>query len=172
MLRPTLKEIIAGVQRTIIETIAPELKSPFAISQAMTSAMILSAASGWIESFPRHDAAEIQDLKRTFDALRPHGESALLEAAGFREAIEGGMRASDEEPPDLGAMEKRDGRAGGRRGHGKNRGARRGRSAGLHRASPGTHSRVVRQQFPLRLSGAAGNMPSAKHSLTGRYFGA
>ncbi len=105
MLRPTLKEIIAGVQRTIIETIAPELKSPFAISQAMTSALILSAASGWIESFPRHDAAEIQDLKRTFDALRPHGESALLEAAGFREAIDGGMRASDEEPSDLGGME-------------------------------------------------------------------
>ena len=109
------KEIIAGIQRTLSETLMPELKSPFAISQAGTAAMVLGAVSEWIEAFPRHNAAEIEDLKQTFDALRPHGESAILEAAGFREAIDGGMRASDEEPPDYNAMEKRDGRAGGRR---------------------------------------------------------
>ncbi len=67
--------------------------------------MILSMVSGWIESFPKHHADEIEDLKQTFDALRPHGESAVLEAAGFREAIDGGVRASDEEPPDLNGME-------------------------------------------------------------------
>jgi hypothetical protein len=105
MLRPTRKEIVAGIHRTIIDTLVPELKSPFAISQAVTAAMVLSAASEWIESFPRHQAAEIEDLKQTFDALRPHGESALLEAAGFRESIEAGMRASDEEPPDHNGME-------------------------------------------------------------------
>ncbi len=106
MLRPTPKEIVAGVQRTLSETLMPELTSPFAISQAGTAAMVLGVVSEWIEGFPRHNAAEIEDLKQTFDALRPHGESALLEAAGFREAIEGGMRASDEEPPDYNAMEK------------------------------------------------------------------
>jgi len=105
MLRPTPREIIAGVQRTIAETMVPELKSPFAISQAMTAAMILSAASTWIEGLPAHAAAEIEDLKQTFDALRPHGESAIVEAAGYREAIDGGVRASDEEPPDYNGME-------------------------------------------------------------------
>jgi hypothetical protein len=105
MLRPTPKEVIAGIQRTLVETLMPELKSPFAISQAATAALVLSTASEWIEAIPKHNAAEIEDLKRTFDALRPHGESAILEAAGFREPIDGGVRASDEEPPDYHAME-------------------------------------------------------------------
>jgi hypothetical protein len=105
MLRPTPKEIIAGVQRAISDTMMPELKSPFAISQGMTAAMILSEACKWIESFPAHAAAETKDLTQTFDALRPHGESALLEAAGFREALQSGVQASDEEPPDYRAME-------------------------------------------------------------------
>ncbi len=105
MLRPTPKEIIAGIQRTIAETLMPELKSPFAISQASVAVMILGAATEWIESIPKHNAAEIEDLKQTFDALRPHGESAILEAAGFREAIDGGVRASDEEPLDYNGME-------------------------------------------------------------------
>ena len=105
MLRPTPKEILAGVQRAITDTMVPELKSPFAISQATVAAMILSSATGWIESFPAHAAAETEDLKQTFDALRPHGESAILEAAGFREALEGGVQASDEEPPNYHSME-------------------------------------------------------------------
>jgi hypothetical protein len=105
MLRPTPKEVIVGIQRSISETMIPELNSPFAISQAATATMILSAAAEWIEAFPKHTAAEIADLKQTFDALRPHGESAILEAAGFREAIDGGVRASDEEPPDHNGME-------------------------------------------------------------------
>jgi hypothetical protein len=104
MLRPTPKEIVAGIQRTISETLMPELKSPFAMSQAATASMVLGAVSEWIEAFPKHSGAEIEDLKQTFDALRPHGESAILEAAGFREAIDGGVRASDEEPPDYNAM--------------------------------------------------------------------
>ena len=105
MLRPTPKEIIAGVQRAITDTMVPELKSPFAISQAAVAAMILSEASRWIESFPAHAATETEDLRQTFDALRPHGESAILEAAGFREALLGGVQASDEEPPDYHEME-------------------------------------------------------------------
>jgi len=105
MLRPTPKEVIAGIQRNITETLMPELKSPFAIAQAGTAIMVLAAVSEWIESFPKHNASEIEDLKQIFDSLRPHGDSATLEAAGFREAIEGGVRASDEEPPDYNGME-------------------------------------------------------------------
>jgi len=105
MFRPTPKEALAGIQRTLMETLVPELKSPFAMMQAATAAMMLGSITNWIEAFPAHIAAEIEDLKRTFDALRPHGESAVLEAAGYREALESGMRASDEEPPDYNAME-------------------------------------------------------------------
>ena len=105
MLRPNRKEIITGIQRTVVETLIPELKSPFAISQAATAALILSSASEWIESFPKYQAAESEDLKQVFDVLRPHGESAILEAAGFRDSIEGGVRAADEDPPDYAGME-------------------------------------------------------------------
>jgi hypothetical protein len=105
MFRPTPKEALAGIQRTISETLIPELKSPFAIAQAGTAVMVLSAVTEWIDAFPGHNAAEIEDLKRTFDSLRPHGESATLEAAGFREAIDGGVRASDEEPSYYNGME-------------------------------------------------------------------
>jgi hypothetical protein len=105
MLRPTPKEALAGIQRTITETLVPELKSPFAMMQAGTAAMMLASITNWIESFPAHCAAEIEDLTQTFDSLRPHGESALLEAAGYREAIASGVAASDEEPPDYKAME-------------------------------------------------------------------
>jgi hypothetical protein len=105
MLRPTPKEVIAGIQRTITGVLAPELQSPFAISQAGTAAAVLMMASEWIESFPKHNAAETEDLKQTFDSLRPHGDTGIIEAAGFREAIESGVQASDEEPPDLHGME-------------------------------------------------------------------
>jgi hypothetical protein len=67
--------------------------------------MVLSAVTEWIDALPPYNAAEVADLKRTFDSLRPHGESATLEAAGFREAIDAGVRASDEEPPDHNGME-------------------------------------------------------------------
>ena len=105
MLRPTSKEVIAGIQRTIIETMMPELASPFAMSQAATAAMVLMAASEWVDTFPKFHAAEIEDLKQTFDSLRPHGETGIIEAAGYREALDGGVRASDQEPPDYRGME-------------------------------------------------------------------
>lgn len=103
-MRPTPKEIILGVARSITATMSPELQSPFAIAQAAAAAKVLNAAAEWIEAFPKHAAAETEDLKQTFDAIRPHGESAILEAAGFREAVDGGVRASDEDPPDHNGM--------------------------------------------------------------------
>jgi hypothetical protein len=35
MLRPTLNEIISGMQRTIMDALLPELTSPYAQGQAM-----------------------------------------------------------------------------------------------------------------------------------------
>jgi len=105
MLRPTPKEVLAGLQRTILETVMPELTSPYAISQAGTAALVLTMASEWVDSFPKYHAAEIEDLQQTFDSLRPHGETGIVEAAGFREALDSGVRASDQEPPDYRGME-------------------------------------------------------------------
>lgn len=105
MLRPTPKEVIAGIQRNLLEVLAPELKSPFALAQAVTAAAMLHSVSGWLDSFPKYDAAEVEDLQRTFDAMRPHGETGVIEAAGFREALDSGVRASDEQPADRHAME-------------------------------------------------------------------
>lgn len=105
MLRPTVKEVIAGIQRTITDILSPELTSPFAQGQALMAAGVLYLASTWLDSFPEYDAEEIQDLRQMFDALRPHGESGVLEAAGYRHALERGMRACDEDPVDRRAME-------------------------------------------------------------------
>ena len=105
MLRPTPSEAILGIQRTVLEILAPELQSPFAIGQANTAAGVLMLASMWIASMPKYDAGEIEDLKRTFDSLRRSGTSGVLEAAGYREAIQAGLRACDEEPPSRRGME-------------------------------------------------------------------
>ncbi len=105
MLRPTVKEVIAGIQRTMMEILAPELTSPYAQGQAVTAAGVLLLASTWLDTFPRYDAEEIQDLRQMFDALRPHGDSGVLEAAGYRHALQRGMRACDEDPVDRRAME-------------------------------------------------------------------
>lgn len=105
MLRPTPAEAILGIQRTILEILAPELRSPFAIGQANTAAGVLMLTSMWLQNFPKYDAGEIEDLKRTFDSLRPRGTSGVAEAAGYREALDSGVRACDETPPNRRAME-------------------------------------------------------------------
>lgn len=105
MLRPTPSEAILGIQRTVMEILAPELQSPFAVGQANTAAGVLMVAAMWFESMPKYDAGEIEDLKQTFDSLRTHGDAAAIEAAGHREAIEAGLRACDEAPPNRRGME-------------------------------------------------------------------
>jgi hypothetical protein len=69
MLRPTLAEILSGIQRTIMETLFPELTSPYAQGQAAMISMNLSHAVESLESAPAYDAAEIGDLKQTLFAL-------------------------------------------------------------------------------------------------------
>jgi hypothetical protein len=102
MLRPTPSEAVLGIRRTVMEILAPELQSPFAIGQANTAAGVLMVAAEWIESMPKYDAGEIEDLKQTFDSLRPR-TSAVIDAAGYREAIEAGLRACN--TPNRGGME-------------------------------------------------------------------
>ena len=52
MLRPTLNEVISGMQRTIMEALLPELTSPYAQGQAMSAILMLAHAAAALESAP------------------------------------------------------------------------------------------------------------------------
>jgi hypothetical protein len=47
MLRPTLNELISGFQNTIMQTMLPELTSPYAQAQAMAMVGMMMAAASW-----------------------------------------------------------------------------------------------------------------------------
>jgi hypothetical protein len=105
MLRPTLNELISGMQRTIMEALMPELTSPYAQGQAMSAIGMLAHAAAVIESAPAYDAAEMKDLRATFAALKRLGDKPLLKKGGLRGALTRATRASAKTPPDRRAME-------------------------------------------------------------------
>ncbi len=105
MLRPTLNEVISGMQRTIMEALLPELTSPYAQGQAMSAILILSHAAAALESAPAYDAAEIKDLRATFAALKRLGDKHISKKGGLRGTLAGAIRASAKSPPDRRAME-------------------------------------------------------------------
>ncbi len=105
MLRPTLNEVISGMQRTIMEALLPELTSPYAQGQAMSAILILSHAAAALESAPAYDAAEIKDLRATFAALKRLGDKHISKKGGLRGTLAGAIRASAKNPPDRRAME-------------------------------------------------------------------
>ncbi len=105
MLRPTLNEIITGMQRTIMEALLPELTSPYAQGQAMSAIIMLGHAASVLESTPAYDAAEIKDLRATFAALKRLGNKHISKKSGLRGALAGAIGASAKNPPDRRAME-------------------------------------------------------------------
>ncbi len=105
MLRPTLNEVISGMQRTIMEALLPELTSPYAQGQAMSAILILSHAAAALESAPAYDAAEIKDLRATFAALKRLGDKHISKKGGLRGTLAGAIRASAKNPPDRRSME-------------------------------------------------------------------
>src|SRR5271157_1703979 len=105
MLRPTLNELISGMQRTIIEAILPELSSPYAQGQAMSAIGMLAHAAAVLESAPAYDAAEIKDLRATFAALKRLGGKHFSKKSGLRSVLARATRASAKNPPDRRAME-------------------------------------------------------------------
>lgn len=105
MLRPTLNELISGMQRTIIEALLPELTSPYAQGQAMSAVAMLSRATAGLQSEPAYDAAEIKDLRATFAALKRLGDKHISKKSGLRGALANAIRASAKNPPDRRAME-------------------------------------------------------------------
>ena len=106
MLRPTLNELLSGMQRTIIEALIPELTSPYAQGQAMSAIAMIAHAAAVLESAPAYDAAEIKDLRATFAAIKRLGDKHLGKKGGLRGAIARATRASAKTPPDRRAMEE------------------------------------------------------------------
>ena len=105
MLRPTLNELISGMQRTIMEALMPELSSPYAQGQAMSAIGMLAHAAAALESAPAYDAAEMKDLRATFAALKRLGDKHIPKKRGLRGALARATRASAKSPPDRRAME-------------------------------------------------------------------
>jgi hypothetical protein len=105
MLRPTLNELVSGMQRTIMEALLPELTSPYAQGQAMSAIGMLAHAAAVLESAPAYDAAEIKDLRATFAALKRLGDKHIPKKGGLRGALARAIRASAKNPPDRRAME-------------------------------------------------------------------
>ena len=105
MLRPTLNEVISGMQRTIMQALLPELTSPYAQGQAMSAILMLGHAAAVLESAPAYDAAEIKDLRATFAALKRLGDKHLSKKSGLRGALARAIRAGAKNPPDRRAME-------------------------------------------------------------------
>jgi hypothetical protein len=105
MLRPTLNELLNGMQRTIIEALMPELTSPYAQGQAMSAVAMLAHAAAVLES-AAYDAAEIKDLRATFAALKRLGDKHISKKGGLRGALARAIRAGSKNPPDRRAMEE------------------------------------------------------------------
>ncbi len=105
MLRPTLSELISGMQRTIMEALMPELTSPYAQGQAMSAIAMLAHAAAALESAPAYDAAEIKDLRAMFAALKRLGDKHIPKKGGLRGALARATRGSAKNPPDRRAME-------------------------------------------------------------------
>jgi hypothetical protein len=105
MLRPTLHELITGMQRTIMEALMPELTSPYAQGQAMSAIGMLVYAASALETAPAYDAAEIKDLRATFAAIKRLGDKHLPKKGGLRDALKRATRASEKAPPDRRALE-------------------------------------------------------------------
>jgi hypothetical protein len=105
MLRPTLNELLGGMQRTIMEALMPELTSPYAQGQAMSAIGMLAHAAAALEAAPAYDAAEIKDLRATFAALQRLGNKHLARKSGLRGALARAIRAGAKTPPDRRAME-------------------------------------------------------------------
>jgi hypothetical protein len=93
------------MQRTIVDSLLPELTSPYAQGQAMSAIGMLAHAAGLLESAPAYDAAEIKDLRATFAALKRLGDRHLSTKSGLRAALARATAAGAKNPPDRRAME-------------------------------------------------------------------
>jgi hypothetical protein len=93
------------MQRTIMDALLPELTSPYAQGQAMSTIIMLGHAASALESAPAYDAAEIKDLRATFAALKRLGDKHISKKSGLRGALARALRAGAKNPLDRRAIE-------------------------------------------------------------------
>jgi hypothetical protein len=95
MLRPTLKELLTGLQATVQQTLIPELTSPYAQGQAMALIGMLIHAADSIERERTYDEGEVRDLRTTIAALKRLEKSHLKRGSGdLKKRLLRGVKAS------------------------------------------------------------------------------
>lgn len=95
MLRPTLKELLTGLQGTVAQTLIAELGSPYAQGQAMSLIGMLAHAADSIEGERVYNESEVKDLRATIAALKRLEKGHLKRGSGeLRKILSRGMKAS------------------------------------------------------------------------------
>ena len=95
MLRPTLKELLTGLQSTVQQTLIPELTSPYAQEQAMYLIGMLTHGADSIEKERNYNEGEVRDLHVTIRALKRLEKSHLKRGSGdLKRALSRGIKAS------------------------------------------------------------------------------
>ncbi|HYB90103.1 MAG TPA: hypothetical protein VEC38_03565 [Candidatus Binataceae bacterium] len=102
MLRPTANERLMGLQRTIMETLVPELTSPYAQTQAMVMMGALAFAASTLEAAPAYDTGEIKDLAATLSAIKRLSARHIPRRSELARALK---RATAKAPAPRGEME-------------------------------------------------------------------
>ncbi|HUY27093.1 MAG TPA: hypothetical protein VMV27_06695 [Candidatus Binataceae bacterium] len=106
MLRPTIKELLTGLQGTVTGILIPELTSPYAQGQAMHVAMMLARAAAAYDQEAKYLAAESKDLSAAIAALNRLAPKHLGRGLGdLKKAAARGAKAAKASPPDHRAME-------------------------------------------------------------------
>jgi hypothetical protein len=94
MLRPTLKELLTGLQGTVMQTLLPELASPYAQNQAMSLILMLVHAVDSIDKEPAYNSGELKDLRATIATLRRLEKTHLKRGSGdLKKALARGAKA-------------------------------------------------------------------------------
>ena len=95
MLRPTLKELLTGLQSTVQQTLIPELTSPYAQEQAMYLIGMLTHGADSIEKERNYNEGEVRDLQLTIRALKRLEKSHLKRGSGdLKKILLRGVKAS------------------------------------------------------------------------------
>lgn len=95
MLRPTLKELLTGLQGTVLQTLVPELTSPYAQGQAMSLTGMLLHGADSIERERHYNEGEVRDLHLTIRALKRLEKSHLRRGSGdLKKILLRGAKAS------------------------------------------------------------------------------
>jgi hypothetical protein len=95
MLRPTLKELLTGLQGTLQQTLIPDLPSPYAREQAMYLIGMLTHGADSIQKERNYNEGEVRDLHLTIRALKRLEKSHLKRGSGaLKKILSRGVKAS------------------------------------------------------------------------------